>query len=100
MATVDHARTFAYVAMSGEQARGSPGVAWVDTTEGRARYLLLDEVEPERLRVDLGLMIENDGGNHYFILYREGMSIHMFQYDKAALQNEVLAGRLSPSADA
>jgi len=86
--SAEEVKAFAYVAMSGEQVRGTPGVAWVDSSEGRAIYLLINEVHPEKLREDLRGMIENDEDQHYFILHKEENNVHVFKYSKALGRKE------------
>lgn len=84
----DAIHAFAYVAASGEQVRGAPGVVWVDSAGGSARYLVLSEVEPEQLRLDVARMIEEDEDANYFILHKDKAAVHVFKYEKARLARE------------
>ena len=87
---IEKSRAFAFIAMSGEKAHGTVrGVTWVDTAAGSARYLLLDDVQPAKLRVDLGRMVDADKREHYFILHKEELSVHVFKYGRATLAAEL-----------
>lgn len=75
-------KAFVYVAMSGEQVRGAPGAVWVDSANSIAKYLKLEEIQPEKLRDDFQDMIEEDENTHYFILSKQDDNVHIFKYPR------------------
>ena len=75
---------FVYVALSGEQERGSPGVVWVDRDAGECRYLLVAELTPADLRTGITELVEKDAGEHYFIVVKDALHVHVMTHRKEA----------------
>lgn len=87
-------KAFVYVAMSGEQVRGGPGAVWVDSQNSTAKYLKLEEIQPEKLRDDFQDMVEEDDNKHYFIFHKEEQNVHIFKYPKSQAMVDFQNGSL------
>lgn len=91
---------YVFVATSGESQRGAPGVVYVDAEEGRCVYLLMHEVEPQKLREGLEEMISRDNGENYFIVHKASLNVHVFQYPRKKAHAEIASGSIkSPVAN-
>lgn len=80
---------FLYVAASGEQERGAPGVVWVDAANGHCVYLLLSEVKPEALQAGVKTMLEEDAGECYFVIHKHETDVHVFKHPKRDAEREI-----------
>jgi hypothetical protein len=90
MANEPDASAFVFVAMSGEQQRGSDGCVWVDRANGLCRYVLVDELKSAELRDGVRDMLTADGDANYFIVFKQEKSAHVTKFPKA-MARQVLA---------
>jgi len=90
MEMMEQVRPFMYVAVSGEQVCQKPGVVWIDSEEGKARYLCMHEITPEKLRVDVTAMWEECGKSHHLFLHKEGSNVHVFKCGREVVEREMM----------
>ena len=67
--------------MSGEQEKGGPGVVYFDRDCGVCRYLLLPEVQPDKLRQGIEEIMDTDQ-EHYFVVVKDGLNVHVMKHEK------------------
>lgn len=73
-------KCFVYLAISGEQVRGSPGCVLVDQEQQSAAYTLVSELEPAAMREKIANLIERDDEEHYFFLFRTKTNVHVLKH--------------------
>lgn len=68
--------------MVGEMQRGSGGVVFVE--DGNIGYVLIQEVQPVEFREKVEEMFEEDDGQHYFVIHKDKLNLHVSKIQKIA----------------
>lgn len=73
------------VALRGEQSRGGGGAVLYNAETRAASYLFPSEFKVEAFREKLQEMIDDDGGEHFFVVVESDKQLHVSKMRKASL---------------
>ena len=72
-------KAYVYLAISGEQVRGTPGCVLVDQEKQVAKYTLVAEL-PASIRPHAEQLLDDDDETHHFVMVMTGGSVHVLKH--------------------